>query len=123
MIRRPPQSIRPYTLVPYKALFRSPRAPTVHAQNILSRTRDKTDDYIANAARCPSMTAAFERLGDKASPMRNFSKQLPCKVFHNSSTGSCCRSEEHTSELQSLMRTSYAASCLKRTNHTIKTQY
>src|SRR3546814_7451414 len=28
------------------------------------------------------------------------------------------RSEEHTSELQSLMRTSYAVFCLKKTNHT-----
>src|SRR3546814_10226805 len=29
----------------------------------------------------------------------------------------CCRSEEHTSELQSLMRISYDVSCLKKTNH------
>src|SRR3546814_5620458 len=32
-------------------------------------------------------------------------------------TGRCCRSEEHTSELQSLMRISYAVFCLKQTNY------
>src|SRR3546814_6362784 len=34
--------------------------------------------------------------------------------------GAAARSEEHTSELQSLMRTSYAVFCLKQTNYTIK---
>src|SRR3546814_2295743 len=34
-----------------------------------------------------------------------------------------CRSEEHTSELQSLMRISYAVSCLKKTKHTNKPQH
>src|SRR3546814_8617557 len=35
-------------------------------------------------------------------------------------SGSACRSEEHTSELQSLMRISYAVFCLKKTKHNIK---
>src|SRR3546814_9476160 len=84
MIRRPPRSTRTDTLFPYTTLFRSrPRA---------------------KAGRCP------QQLQIKASQRRvddNHDKgERQCGVGND-------RSEEHTSELQSLMRISYAVFCLK----------
>src|SRR3546814_1164009 len=87
MIRRPPRSTRTDTLFPYTTLFRS--ACSGHPPGAGSHgTR-------ANAS-APNPTA----------PHRVMARQtLRCKVI---------RSEEHTSELQSLMRISYAVFCLKK---------
>src|SRR3546814_6906007 len=87
MIRRPPRSTRTDTLFPYTTLFRSPRRRPVHPALGLS------DDVPVPAARGP-------RGLDRA---RSFG-------------GWAGRSEEHTSELQSLMRISYAVFCLKKKN-------
>src|SRR3546814_2452876 len=90
MIRRPPRSTRTDTLFPDTTLFRS----------------------------CPSMldTVASQMLKvDHPSPFMTFTfevnegwKERVGEVVHED------RSEEHTSELQSLMRTSYAVFCLKK---------
>src|SRR3546814_3279614 len=95
MIRRPPRSTRTDTLFPYTTLFRS---------------RFKSDHHtkFSKAAEIGCV-----RLGIKGGD-RPTSPKLKA---------STTRSEEHTSELQSLMRISYAVFCLKkkRTNiHTIK---
>src|SRR3546814_1465763 len=91
MIRRPPRSTRTDTLFPYTTLFRS-----VHA----------------------SVRGPRERRSDRSGPVRS-------SAAAGSSTGSRIdastsgeRSEEHTSELQSLMRISYAVFCLKKTKNT-----
>src|SRR3546814_5535675 len=93
MIRRPPRSTRTDTLFPYTTLFRSVRGP------LLMRTAPNNDYF-----------GAFARGGTTS---RNSSN-----LFHAGSGGSIpgrgARSEEHTSELQSLMRTSYAVFCLKK---------
>src|SRR3546814_8640255 len=84
MIRRPPRSTRTDTLFPYTTLFRSPAATTP-----------------------PTWPpAAPWRPGTRPRPPR------PPRTCSQSSAGS--RSEEHTSELQSLMRISYAVFCLKK---------
>src|SRR3546814_7600491 len=105
MIRRPPRSTRTDTLFPYTTLFRSPfdiapicvlcGAPGVQAAhaNIGKGMSIKADD-AAVAALCPDH-------------------------HHEIDHG---RSEEHTSELQSLMRISYAVFCLKKKQHIKKTK-
>src|SRR3546814_5705517 len=86
MIRRPPRSTRTDTLFPYTTLFRS-----------------AATNRPCCAPRNPR-GAARERSYDPAQP----EIRIPRKVLK--------RSEEHTSELQSLMRISYAVFCLKKKN-------
>src|SRR3546814_1883060 len=88
MIRRPPRSTRTDTLFPYTTLFRSPRA------RALGR-------HAAALARFPLLANAEPRFVRTTSP--SFAQ-----------SGDSARSEEHTSELQSLMRISYAVFCLKK---------
>src|SRR3546814_5960278 len=85
MIRRPPRSTRTDTLFPYTTLFRSRRTIGEVAER---PTQDEAQRQCAGAVPEP------ERGGDD-------------RRRHQ-------RSEEHTSELQSLMRISYAVFCLKK---------
>src|SRR3546814_1160070 len=90
MIRRPPRSTRTYTLFPYTPLFRSPR-------DTFSGTGAPVRSY---RARSDAERADAPLSSTKANNMTTPGKEL-------------LRSEEHTSELQSLMRSSYAVFCLK----------
>src|SRR3546814_3149400 len=100
MIRRPPRSTRTDTLFPYTTLFRS----------------------TTFKARCHIVTASS--LSCQAYPSSSHRDlqahwQSPPDIAQDSSSASAarkppCRSEEHTSELQSLMRSSYAVFCLKK---------
>src|SRR3546814_6617716 len=108
MIRRPPRSTRTDTLLPYTTLFRSTGRMTEggHAGNArhdLGAVADETGLlrqrlHISENA----LVSVFGR-----SPLA--SRIGPEVVFHLAG-----RSEEHTSELQSLMRISYAVFCLKK---------
>src|SRR3546814_7892246 len=99
MIRRPPRSTRTDTLFPYTTLFRS----VLHVERI---TIDRLP--VANAAMADEGDRHFD--WTKFGARRRYSCQR----------GACDhRSEEHTSELQSLMRISYAVFCLKKKNNTI----
>src|SRR3546814_1024756 len=95
MIRRPPRSTRTDTLFPYTTLFRSPPS-------------DKVKKNCSFDAPPPT-----RRTRDTTAPGRSFAKKLE-RI-------STIRSEEHTSELQSLMRISYAVFCLKKKNKENKT--
>src|SRR3546814_6342060 len=105
MIRRPPRSTRTDTLVPYTTLFRStkyrdearPRAGLMRGREFTmkdSYSFDTTDEGLDRSyvAHREAYIKTFDRLG--------FDYVI--------------RSEEHTSELQSLMRISYAVFCLKK---------
>src|SRR3546814_2883887 len=92
MIRRPPRSTRTDTLFPYTTLFRSRAA---HDQ------RARRGDRKRGAA--AGHTRRFRARPRRAAPFRRGGGLCPG-----------ARSEEHTSELQSLMRTSYAVFCLKK---------
>src|SRR3546814_12086748 len=99
MIRRPPRSTRTDTLFPYTTLFRSlPR-------NRCNSSGRKTRESLAFRTAPPSSRNSQE---GAAPPL---SGAFTCK---NRFAGNCGRSEEHTSELQSLMRISYAVFCLKK---------
>src|SRR3546814_7180738 len=89
MIRRPPRSTRTDTLFPYTTLFRSAYLSLAQYPGFV-----------------PQMTAGK---GFIALAALIFAKWRPWPVM-----GACFRSEEHTSELQSLMRISYAVFCLKK---------
>src|SRR3546814_10692022 len=122
MIRRPPRSTRTDTPFPYTPLFRSPavaggwhapvrqrpRAASVHGG---CTWRTRTTAAAMGVGRGRRRRAAGQRAGGNR--------------------GGGTRSEEHTSELQSLMRISYAVFCLKKkkkiqnhnTPHMATTQY
>src|SRR3546814_15029552 len=93
MIRRPPRSTRTDTLFPYTTLFRSvgvgsgecTHTRRPHGGGVAAQRSENMDDQRATF-----------RLYDRAGAHRRR------------------RSEEHTSELQSLMRISYAVFCLKK---------
>src|SRR3546814_1311374 len=100
MIRRPPRSTRTDTLFPYTTLFRS-RRPT---QSPLCATHTKR-----------SRTKRFSQMALSGHTLPKMSIYLRGRHSEHLHVR-CCpfRSEEHTSELQSLMRISYAVFCLKK---------
>src|SRR3546814_5803443 len=109
MIRRPPRSTRTDTLFPYTTLFRSAIADTIfddgageHAVRLELAVRD------ARARRRDAIGDAdfFEHR-----PLR---RDAPGEILPARLELRSVRSEEHTSELQSLMRISYAVFCLKK---------
>src|SRR3546814_8102240 len=118
MIRRPPRSTRTDTLFPYTTLFRSALADYYRFNFGKVPMRDLIPFAIETAMRLSEITALrWEdyRPGDK--PIILIRERKDPKDKRN-------RSEEHTSELQSLMRISYAVFCLKKkkTNKTTTTQ-
>src|SRR3546814_5796386 len=94
MIRRPPRSTRTDTLFPYTTLFRStdPRGQILRRQG----------RFLGHA---PARQAAA--LGRRHHLDADARRQISVDRY-------VARSEEHTSELQSLMRISYAVFCLKK---------
>src|SRR3546814_6161747 len=119
MIRRPPRSNRTDTLFPYTTLFRSKARITSGV----------THAYAGNHESQKKRNKAFERVGGGNKNCASQAQQYQPKIFVRGKLkgqfGQCgCRadehdrsaqrSEEHTSELQSLMRNSYAVYCQKK---------
>src|SRR3546814_10340085 len=107
MIRRPPRSTRTDTLFPYTTLFRSPCAPERSGMSAAVEGLQST--LAAEHAAVWLYGVLGGQTSSSAQP--SLSKRIgETYVIH--------RSEEHTSELQSLMRISYAVFCLKKTIQT-----
>src|SRR3546814_9474583 len=104
MIRRPPRSTRTDTLFPYTTLFRSSGKKLAHAVHCVS--------YVACARQCP-VSMRHYRVCRKWRRGDSFGRRQQHWRNHPIVPGKT-RSEEHTSELQSLMRISYAVFCLKK---------
>src|SRR3546814_9583756 len=102
MIRRPPRSTRTDTLFPYPTLFRSQTEETHLA--LVRRLKTFADLYGGGLAR----SVRTQNRQDLAA------LQFEVEAAHSSGVTEAFRSEEHTSELQSLMRISYAVFCLKK---------
>src|SRR3546814_8087526 len=92
MIRRPPRSTRTDTLFPYTTLFRSTSADTCC---VVPPSACCGTGLACAGGNCPGGN---------------------CAMNYSPNDGMAPRSEEHTSELQSLMRISYAVFCLKKKN-------
>src|SRR3546814_5404095 len=134
MIRRPPRSTRTDTLYPYTTLFRSQvRVGAVGHQQVVARPLQRLL-RVGRQLRVPGV----ERLG--AGDLRRNPVAIPLRhpllvhhqagatllgflflglrqglaVTRDERAAGIDRSEEHTSELQSLMRISYAVFCLKK---------
>src|SRR3546814_5245001 len=106
MIRRPPRSTRTDTLFPYTTLFRSIRLSRKSRPARLGHHRSPRPwDIIA--ARSEDIVIVGSLTQAAWTLLRAAAVLLPC-----------LRSEEHTSELQSLMRISYAVFCLKKKKQT-----
>src|SRR3546814_8344353 len=93
MIRRPPRSTRTDTLFPYTTLFRSALLVQPHR---------------VGCGQCRGNRLRIGRDG--------LVDQVRAPPREGERIGIALRSEEHTSELQSLMRISYAVFCLKKKN-------
>src|SRR3546814_2298054 len=105
MIRRPPRSTRTDTLFPYTTLFRSLRAGTGPARHRL-RLAGLLPAPLGRPPRRPGDAPHRRRRDRPMSTAVRLHRDLPAPPEK-------VRSEEHTSELQSLMRISYAVFCLK----------
>src|SRR3546814_4966590 len=102
MIRPPPRSTRTDTLFPYTTLFRS---------------------NIIRSISCSNHSIASQGQTASARGRRQVRTQAGCRQHESGGLAShdreiTGRSEEHTSELQSLMRISYAVFCLKKKKKT-----
>src|SRR3546814_3955442 len=114
MIRRPPRSTRTDTLFPYTTLFRScfhtrvgtPRIVTVSISNFWPGAVSSASASAIDIAGQPGSSATIGWLSTGHLSI----------IFRMSGLdiSPTLRSEEHTSELQSLMRISYAVFCLKK---------
>src|SRR3546814_6450917 len=102
MIRRPPRSTRTDTLFPYTTLFRARRADPNH----FGWERPQI-----GGARPPRCRLPWFHDSGRENPSI-------CAAAERWPLWAATRSEEHTSELQSLMRISYAVFCLNKKKHT-----
>src|SRR3546814_2200167 len=102
MIRRPPRSTRTDTLFPYTTLFRSLEG------NLLALVQPTQPGALDGRDVHEHVRPAAVRLDEPVT-------LGAVEPLHGSDRH--CRSEEHTSELQSLMRISYAVFCLKKKNN------
>src|SRR3546814_1046570 len=109
MLRRPPRSTRTDTLFPYTTLFRSDVARTLLAVSLSGHLgqapcQDEQGEYGQDQV--AAARGAQRPPGDVVAERRDRVEQAEEEQSD--------RSEEHTSELQSLMRISYAVFCLKK---------
>src|SRR3546814_1120388 len=102
MIRRPPRSTRTDTLFPYTTLFRSMGTPNMIGQ------------LGHNIPGLAAQVHAINAIGGQMHVLQQQIQQQIQALQQQVSLAMGQRSEEHTSELQSLMRISYAVFCLKK---------
>src|SRR3546814_4920798 len=104
MIRRPTRSTRTDTLFPYTTLFRS-REHRHHAQQLCRNEEEVESEGAQDRIERPEIPFRYN--------VRWRRKRIGRDIVIRVTQVIGCRSEEHTSELQSLMRISYAVFCLK----------
>src|SRR3546814_7312271 len=125
MIRRPPISTRTYTLFPFTSLFRA------RDDTKVSTSTDSEEDASLFTVRPELVEGPFLLLASvvivaqsfliSASFFARLQPLIRLSASSASSRDGNSRSEEHTSELQSLMRISYAVFCLTKKNNTHRT--
>src|SRR3546814_6659757 len=113
MTLRPPRSTRTDTLFPYTTLFRSIKA--------LGETYASGFQALKSIDLDIRRGEIFALLGPNGAGKTTLISIVCGIVTPGSGSVTADRSEEHTSELQSLMRISYAVFCLKKHNKTLHT--
>src|SRR3546814_9108542 len=110
MILRPPRATRTYTPFPYTPLFRSPvtRILTTHV-GALQRPPEAEAALLGELG-----DAGEDALRSAVADVVRKQVEVGIDIVDDGEFGKSIRSEEHTSELQSLMRISYAVFCLKK---------
>src|SRR3546814_7423840 len=134
IIRRPPRSTRTDTLLPYTTLFRSNLVQFAQGHDTLLIVEEKksfleaqTATALVNFPQAPRLIGKSDEDGrpllssvvplDPSAIAQVIAERLRrLDVATASIEAASARSEEHTSELQSLMRISYAVFCLKKKN-------
>src|SRR3546814_1558394 len=108
MIRRPPRSKRTDTLLPYTTLFRSKvQDREMPALVAIPPGQQKIRDLGRRAG-------LGRARGRQRDPQQAADRRVGLIEAHGPDDRAALRSEEHTSELQSLMRNSYAVFCLQK---------
>src|SRR3546814_1636414 len=117
MTRRPPRATRTDTLFPYTTLFRSPA--------VAVRKRRLTDSRVSLVIVGPHIRGFQAKRGSIIAVPRPHARRSCLRLSRAAHALAqtikkrhADRSEEHTSELQSLMRNSYAVFCLNKTKKT-----
>src|SRR3546814_5717541 len=117
MIRRPPRSTRTYTLFPYTTLFRSNELAELAASVSLAGSHGAR---IRASLAAKADTLRGHQIAETESAAEAATERMTVPVavllfgFLVFIAYPAIRSEEHTSELQSLIRISYAVFCLKK---------
>src|SRR3546814_6445388 len=111
MLRRPPRSTRTDTRFPYTTLFRAPTTVRRRPRDLRRRGRGcRAPPRRHEASRRYGHVRCHVLRAPAGAPSASSSQARRAAAF-----AACAfRSEEHTSELQSLMRISYAVFCLKK---------
>src|SRR3546814_5422039 len=113
MTRQPPRSTRTDTLLPYTTPLRSQMTGSLHASSYappgIARRVEQGRGRVAAMKSLRCAGAEYLRLAAGETHFSLFTRLMPWDHVPG-------RSEEHTSELQSLMRISYAVFCLKKKN-------
>src|SRR3546814_2642076 len=120
MIRPPPRSTRTDTLFPYTTLFRSVQPPPVPKPTLDPELRPVSVDGDGTGAvglQLDGIGAGLLRRLQDAEGAADVAVMIAGHLGDD-----IWRSEEHTSELQSLMRISYAVFCLKKKKEKKQTQ-
>src|SRR3546814_8647513 len=110
MIRRPPRSTRTDTLFPYTTLFRSQPSPRT------GRTSHRGYTGMSGVIDM-AWPSSDGRLNQSKKAVPSGPPFMQGAIYKVEGRFVNCRSEEHTSELQSLMRISYAVFCLTKKNN------
>src|SRR3546814_10527715 len=122
MIRRPPTSTRTDTLFPYTTLFRSTRGPASHkppgALRLPGLRRFEQflhgAEQLAERMRRVVALALVARVAHQLAQLLAVGRRVRFDQLRERGVAFLERSEEHTSELQSLMRISFLVFCLKK---------
>src|SRR3546814_1079929 len=121
MTRRPPRFTRTATLFPYTTLSRSSLRLLPHGRHVRTRPvlhswrrRERQKRVPERPKSHPGRLCNDRRDDDVHRVETRSAPDRPCDA---QGCAASIRSEEHTSELQSLMRISYAVFCLKKKNH------
>src|SRR3546814_5574662 len=122
MIRRPPRSTRTDTLFPYTTLFRSNALQLLGTFQLRADANPQvmaTNDYLNSVLIAGTETTGISAAIPDLLDAEGYASEAAMATLHPEAY----RSEEHTSELQSLMRNSYAVFCLEKKKHEYENTY